>query len=362
MKKLILLVLVPILAASCYEEVVIPLEDKGQVGVMNAQFNTLDSIHEVQLSVSRDNQVYALPGAAVKVFVNGSLIAAAEEMPDPYELYGGGSRYTGYVFHAEFKSGDEIRVEALQGAFSLSAEVTVPPAVTISSVDTSSVVMAYMGDTYDYVQAKLSFDDPEGRSWYRVCGRIRDDYAYLDDAGRPIPELSGTDGSEIILETGFDPVISEGTGKTGGSDLAAMLLADNAYACFSDEPFDGRECTIRPLFYDVNVYLNQWNYAIYVPESMGMEDVDWQLLRSLSRKIHRTAYMQVRSIEFSQYHYLKALQNVETFGTEMTFIVEPTTLPSNVEGGLGFVGVETVSEIQFYEQERIYPSLNELYY
>jgi len=361
MKKLIPLVLVPFLVASCYEEVVIPLEDIGQIGVMNAQFNTLDSVHEVQLSVSRDNRVYALSGAEVKVFLNGTLAATAEEMPDPYEIYGGAAWYTGYAFQAGFEPGDEIRIEAHQGNFSLSAEVTVPPAVALSSVDTSSVVMNYMGETYDYVQAKLTFNDLEGRSWYRVCGRIRDDYVYLDDGGDPVPELSGTDGSEIALETGFDPVISEGAGKTGGSDLGAMLLADNAYACFSDDPFDGRECTVRPLFYDGNVYLNDWSYGLYVPASMGVEP-DWDLLQSLSRRIRRTAYMQVRSIGFSQYHYLKALQNLETFGTEMSFIVEPTTLPSNVEGGLGFVGVETVSEIRFYEEERTFPPLREIYY
>ena len=41
----------------------------------------------------------------------------------------------------------------------------------------------------------------------------------------------------------------------------------------------------------------------------------------------------------------------------------PTTLPSNVEGGLGFVGLDTVTEVVFYEREVILPpSAEQVYY
>jgi hypothetical protein len=85
------------------------------------------------------------------------------------------------------------------------------------------------------------------------------------------------------------------------------------------------------------------------------DEIDWDLLASLPRKMHRISTVQLRSLDFSQYRYLKALENLDTFGTEMSFLVEPTTLPSNVEGGLGFVGLETVTEVPFYEITRILP-------
>ena len=79
-------------------------------------------------------------------------------------------------------------------------------------------------------------------------------------------------------------------------------------------------------------------------------------------RVRRECFFRLRSLDFAQYHYLKALNNLETFGTEMSFLVEPTTLPSNVEGGLGFVGIETVTEFCYARFEREYEPLDEIYY
>lgn len=355
MKKTISLLLLSFLAASCYEEVVIPVGDDEPVGVMNAQLSTLESTHFVYLSVSRKSRVRALPGADVRVFVNGDRAVTAQERPARYE----GDWETAYVFETEIRPGDEVRIEARQGSISLSAAVTAPPAATISSVDTSTVRMTYMGETDTYLQAKMLFRDIPGASFYRVYGRVVDDFVYLDEDGNPVPGYSGTAETGLWMETGFDPVISEGAGKTGGADLAAILSEGNSYSCFSDGPFTDDECTIRPL-------LSPWSfplgpYGLYIPDSME-DDPDWDMLASLSRKVHRRAAVQLRSLDFSQYHYLKALENLDTFGTEMSFLVEPTTLPSNVEGGLGFVGLETVAEYIFYESESVFPPADTIYF
>ena len=80
MKKSIYLFLLSFLAVSCYEEVIIPVGDDEPVGVMNAQLNTLESIHVIKLSVSQKNDVQALAGADVRVFVNGALATGAKEI------------------------------------------------------------------------------------------------------------------------------------------------------------------------------------------------------------------------------------------------------------------------------------------
>jgi hypothetical protein len=355
MKKTISLLLLSFLAASCYEEVVIPVGGDEPVGVMNAQLSTLDSTHFVYLSVSRKNRVRALPGADVRVFVNGAQALTAQELPPHYE----GEWETAYVFETEIRPGDEVRIEARQGSLSLSAAVTAPQAVTISSVDTSTVRMTYMGETDTYLQAKTVFRDIPDASFYRVYGRVVDDFVYLDEDGIPIPDFSGTAETGLWMETGFDPVISEGAGKTGGADLAAILSDGNSYSCFSDNPFADGECTIRPLISPYSFPLGP--YGTYIPASM-QDDPDWEMLASLQRKVHRRATVQIRSLDFSQYHYLKALENLDTFGTEMSFLVEPTTLPSNVEGGLGFVGLETVTEYIFYENTSVFPPADFPYY
>ena len=346
MKKTIYLLLLSFLAVSCYEEIVLPVGDDEPRGVMNAQLNTLDTSHIVYLSVTRKSHVNALSGADVRVFVNGALTATAEEIPARYE----GADEAGYAFEAAFRPGDEVRIEARKDAFSLSASVTAPQPVTISAIDTSTVRMTYMGETDTYLQVKTNFQDTPGSTFYRVTGRILDEYQYLDEDSNPIPDCSGTAESVLTIETGFDPVISEGAGKTGGSDLVALLVDEYSYHCFSDIAFSGEECTIRPLVYP-SFKIGDGFGLFYIPDSM--QDADYSELYRLSRRIHRRVFLQLRTLDFSQYHYLKALENLEAFGTDLTFLVEPTTLPTNVEGGLGFVGMETVTEILFSEEDRI---------
>lgn len=356
MKKTIYLLLLSFLAVSCYEEIVLPVGDDEPRAVMNAQFNTMETSHTVFLSVTRKSKVEALPGADVRVFVNGTLVATAEEKPASYQK----QKETLYSFDATFQPGDEVQVEARKDAFSMFASVTVPQPVTASAIDTSTVRMTYMGETETYLQVKTDFQDIPGSSFYRVTGRYLDDFQFLDEAENPIPGYAGTEESYLWIETGFDPVISEGAGKTGGTDLAALLADEYSYHCFSDIPFSGEECTIRPLV-NPSFYLRDYLYVGYtLPEEALNED--YPDVYELSLKVRRRAFIQLRSLDFSQYHYLKGLENLDAFGTDLTFLVEPTTLPSNVEGGLGFVGMETVTEVLFCEETRIFPPMGVIYY
>ena len=359
MKKTIYLLLLSFLAVSCYEEIVLPVGDDTPRGVMNAQLNTMETSHTVYLSATQKSHVRALSGADVRVSVNGTPVATAEEIPARYE----GAKEACYAFDAAFKPGDEIRIEARKDAFSMSATVTVPQPVTISSVDTSTVRMTYMGETDTYLQAKTVFQDLPGSSFYRVLGWFEEDFRYLDEDGNPVPDYYGDNRGELGVETGFDPIISEGAGKTGATDIAAMLAEENnSYPCFADIPFAGQEATIRPLFHPYNFQFGEYRYGGCVPDVLQDDDDRWSKLHAYSLEIHRRISVQVRTLDFSQYHYLKALMNLDTFGTDLLFLVEPTTLPSNVEGGLGFVGLETVSEYLIYEGSHLYPPTDDTYY
>ena len=364
MKKLLPLFLMTTLMVSCYEEIILPTADEEPVIVMNAQMNTWETTHTIELSVSQKNRVRALTGADVRVTVGGKTIITATEVVDEsawspyYEPW-----EQAYSFDADLKPGDEVRIEAVKDAFHLSATVTAPPAATPAIVDTSTVRMSYMGDTYEYLQVKLHFRDLPGDTWYRVAACMESEYAYLDEDGNPSPDYSGVQTWWLSPETGFDPIISEGSGKTGGMDIGALLSAENSYNCFSDNSFRDQECTIRPLFVPYVVHDYYDRYIFPVIEDYTEYEAVYGILSQMPYYLHRRCRLQVRTIDFSQYHYLKALQNLDTYGTEMTFLVEPTTLPSNVEGGLGFVGLETVSEVVFFEKETtLPPSAEQRYY
>ena len=357
MRKIIPLLTLAFLAAGCYEEILIPTEDKEPVLVMNAQMNNLEETHVVNLSRSLLSKVEPFPGARVKVYVNGSLVAEAVEMAEEYAW-----NRTAYAFEAAFHPGDEVRIEATKDGFNASSTVIVPPAVAIASVDTSSVRMTYLDDTSDYLQLKARFKDIPGDSWYGVDHRIHDLWEYLDEEGNVIPEYTAVSNSLGSIETGFDPVISEGSGKTSGSDFAALLSVENTYNCFSDSPIAGEECTLRVMTYPWNVYLYDFRYGLLVPEVLEDGPDPWSILVKLPVRVRRECYFRLRSLDFAQYHSLKALNNLETFGTEMNFLVEPTTLPCNVEGGLGFVGIETITEFCYARFEREYEPMDEIYY
>ena len=357
MRKIIPMLMLALLGTGCYKEIRIPTEDKDPVLVMNAQMDNLEERHTVSLSRSLLSKVEPFSGARVKVYVNGTLVAEAVETPED-----SGWNQTAYEFKATFKPGDEVRIEATKDAFNASSTVIVPPADAIASVDTSSVRMTYLDDTSDYLQLKARFKDLPGDSWYGVDNRVSDLWEYLDEEGNVIPGYIVHSNSMGNIETGFDPVISEGSGKTSGSDFAALLSVENTYNCFSDSPIAGEEYTLRVMTYPWNVYLDDYRFGLLVPAVLEDGPDPWSILAKLPTRIHRECYFRLRSLDFTQYHYLKALNNLETFGTEMSFLVEPTIIPCNVEGGLGFVSIETVTEFCYARFEREYEPMDTIYY
>lgn len=357
MRKILSLLTLAFLATGCYKEIRIPTEDKDPVLVMNAQMDNLEETHRVNLSRSLLSKVEPFPGAQVKVYVNGSLVAEAVETAEEYAW-----NRTAYEFRATFNPGDEVRIEAIKDPFHASATVIVPPAVDIETGQYGQVRMTYLDDASDYVEMKVRFQDQPGENWYGVDQRISDLWEYLDEEGNVIPEYTVVSDTFGSIETGFDPVVSEGAGKTSGSDLAALLSVENTYHCFSDAPIAGEECTLRVMTYPWSFFLQEYRYGLLVPESMQDHPDAWSILAKLPVRVRRECFFRLRSLDFTQYHYLKALNNLETFGTEMSFLVEPTTLPCNVEGGLGFVSIETITEYPIARFEREYEPMDEIYY
>lgn len=357
MRKIIPVLTLAFLAASCYEEILIPTEDKDPVLVMNAQMDNLETTHTVSLSRSLLSKVEPFPGARVNVYVNGTLAAEAVETVEEYAW-----NRTAYQFEAAFNPGDEVRIEATKDAFHVSSTVIVPPAVAVESLDTSSVRMTFLDESSDYLQLKVRFKDLPGDSWYGVDQRISDLWEYLDEEGNVIPGYFAYSGTKGHIETGFDPVISEGAGKTSGSDLASLLSVENTYNCFSDSPIAGEECTLRVMTRPWSVYLPDDRSWEAVPKALDDNPGSYSILMKLPVRVRRECCFRLRSMGFAQYHYLKALNNLETFGTEVNFLVEPTTLPTNVEGGLGFVGIETITEKVYSVKERVYAPVEQICY
>lgn len=172
----------------------------------------------------------------------------------------------------------------------------------------------------------------------------------------------------IATDTGWETKVEMGNGRAMGLEFfvqktAGPVTGKIAYTLaksdrqFPDGPIADQECTLRVMARPWSVYLPEYRYGSVAPDGMN-----WSMMTEMPVRVRRTCSFRLRTLDFSQYHYLKALGNLETFGTEVSFLVEPTTLPSNVEGGLGFVGIETITEMPYARFEREYGPVDAVYY
>ena len=131
---------------------------------------------------------------------------------------------------------------------------------------------------------------------------------------------------EIDYQTFHDTILEDGYSAGEASSLLDELLATNQMHCFSDKEFRDGEAVVRPYF-DADYFTwRDYNYYWICP---GTHEGD----------LHSTFTLYLRTISRDFYNYLRALNNMETYGYDVTPIIEPTSLPNNVTGGYGLVSV-----------------------
>lgn len=326
-------------AVSCYHEEYVVVADDNPVLVLNAQMKTQEEGHSIYLHKGFRGKTEPVLDGLVRVYVNGTLQASIPRSVDEEGRY---------LFAAGFAAGDEVRVTAEKDGMSVSATAVVPPDAPVYTLDTTRVRYVSWGDAMDYIQMKVGYKDLPGNSWYRMSVRIDESHRYFDADGEPMSDLDNETSYRVSLETGSDPILSEGNVSAGENDLAAFLSPNNAFCSFSDVAFADRECLLRPM-------VSPWYFEDITSFWGDEEKMTGRMF--ITRKITFILY----SIGFAQYHYLKALDNLETFGYDANFLVEPTTLPSNVEGGLGFITIDSGRETLLSEKEYVFPFNPNLY-
>ena len=318
MKKGILFAAACCVLLSCEEEVDLRVGNETPVLLMNAQLRTDDTLHTVFLERSLISRLEPCGDAAVTVTLNGTerLEAYASEEAD-----WSGSRPC-FRFRADFRPGDRVRLDAVCGEDHAFAEVTFPEAGTIVSTDTVRVD----GDVpaLALYQFRLRLRDfPGEEDYYRVDMGVRSeaDVSYVVE-DKEFTKVLRMD-HRVSFDASSDPVINEGkVSPEAGEDLFADIIPGNAFSAFTDRLFRDGEYTLR-----MHASLSSFWYS-----ELSEPDV------------RQYAVLKLYTMSFAQYRYLRAIDNFETFGYEMSFLVEPTSLPSNVEGGIGFVSAETCVE------------------
>lgn len=326
----------------------------GKITILG-KLSTTDSKHSIFLSMSYPDRIDSLPGATVECFVNGSR-SLAKAIPAGYTeelvnwqtgetvLVPNRFPYTQYEFEANFKPGDKVRIEASKGNLNAWAELTVPQPGTIMSVDTATVVKSFVYQDFDgaesyeqeYVEFTLRLRDVQGEdNYYSMNGNLTQ-VTILTSVGEGENRVDTEGPYWLSYETFHDMILEDGY-SSGMGEIFEDMVPVNSTHCFSDKLFKDTEATVR--FYIPSYYFKNYFYYIY--------DADRIEINSFLR-------ISMRSFDRSFYNYLRAINNMDTYGYDVSPIIEPTMLPSNVNGGKGIVSVAAESIVDLEFEPRVY--------
>ena len=349
MRKTVILVFLAAMffLAACENTIRYEMDPNDAVVTILAQLSTSDTDHSVFLSMSYPDRVDSLPGARVNCFVNGERYQAVEvpvrleEVIDwqtgEKKYYRPADFYTEYRFSAVIRPGDEVRIEASKGGLEAMAVAVAEKPATIASVDTATVVktLNYQditgSETYsqEYVEFTVRLSDVKGvDNYFTLDGDLMSSGKLHYPSGEDGPERTDyfiLGPEKVYYETFHDLVLEDGYSSGLGS-MFEDFMPVNSMHCFSDKSFKDGDVTVHlyipSYFFNYLAEFSPWNY----PDADHIEQ----------QTVFR---LHLKTISRDFYNYLRALNNMQTYGYDVSPIVEPTMLPNNVSGGMGMVSV-----------------------
>lgn len=294
---------------------------------MNRGYN-LEQLKEATLTLSVNDRTETLEAISPEEYYKDVIDKFDEEA---FKHIVENMRFTPFRLTASFHPGDRIRLEANaeNGKYHASAEVIVPHPVEQLHVDTCTVYLREYHKQTPYRQYKITLQDrPNEKNYYRLDIRNENSYRLLwkENKGEENEVtrdtiVSGYKSCEIINRE--DVILTDGH-PTGYDDEGNELFPTitNKYNIFNDSMFRNSHATLR-----VYTPLNFPGYPTYT----------WN---HYYEEIYHTQTITIRLLTLTEaeYRYLKALNCLKDDNYDES-LMEPVCLPSNVNGGLGFVGI-----------------------
>lgn len=328
MKKylyLLLYVWTGVLFASCENVLDYQQKEQPRQLVVNALLESDVAGNKVYLSLSGKTSAGYLERGSVSVYVNDEW---KEKQEAVCEINQGGSDFLMYSqLETLFHPGDRIKIEAEGEAdgvvYNAFAEVSVPYPIDPIQVDTMTTRLWNGFEDIPAIRYFITLKDrPNEQNYYRL--KIYSGTYWNAE----IPE----GWSPYDLETIYDQeeiVLSEGHYSNENDDRYNNILRNikNVYSVFMDNHFKNQSYTLRV-------------YTRYRPAKEFA--YEWQ------KHIQTQARICIQSLTEEEYRYLRALTLLSSDEYEEA-LMEPVIIPTNVTGGLGFVGASSVT----YHQLRI---------
>ena len=369
MKQITLLTILCLLAA-CENE--IPYNPGGgqPVLVLNALLETGEHSTNCAFLYQSDgiNIGKVDDDATLRLYINDVLAETPQEVGKeeliPYnpEEWPSRDQYEEYLTNIGFKKfrlstplspGDRIRIEATacNGTMHAVAETRAPSAPETFRVDTATVRLEDYREPHRRYLIHVT-DRPGERNYYRLD--IRNDFLvryqyYVHKTDENGNELKDEEGhyiytpkdslarqdyiSEIINRE--DMILTDGhvIHSQDEADNALFPRIENKYNIFSDAYFPDASATLK-------VYTSCY-------EDFRAKDPAFPMyVNDLETYCTQTIRVRLLSLEADTYRYIQALNCLEDDDYD-TALMEPVSLPCNVQGGIGFVGVMTPREVSF---------------
>ncbi len=324
------LLLCAILATSCENQIDIDIKPAPTQLIIHAQMNADSTNNRIFLNLSDPVKLKEVTDGVIEIRINGVL----SEKPQPILPVENRPAANSYLVTSAFRPGDVVRIDArtADGQHKAWAEVVVPqPAFIEEAIDTMSTRIRYQNNYRDAVRYRIHIKDrPKEKNYYRLIVEQQKTLAYQDNS-RPgeILLLKEKDTQMIIRE---DIVLTDGS-PNFDSDQDFFEKPDNRYGIFDDKRFADTS-------YIMTVYtLKQSLYYSGFNDAWLWSQVD--------------AYIRVLSISETEFHYLKALNTIDSGALDET--MEPIKFASNVNDGLGVVSIssEVSKKVSFPKQ--MYP-------
>lgn len=309
---LLVLMLAALLTAACENEIPFNLKANPPKLIMNALINADSLNNTLFLHMSGQDRLGDVADATVEVRVNGQLTETAQLLPKPSDNEIGKR----FCITTAFRPGDAVRIDATtaHGNHHAWAEVVVPQPIAIEKWDTATTYFRKGSYKERYMRFKITFSDrPKEDNYYRLTAdRQINLYQRLMEGGERF--LSTTWNRGMVSRE--DVVLTDGHPSTLDEDGSLFEKEDNIHGIFDDNRFrDGN--------YTMTVYIS---HPLYTTSS------------NPSFRYEVNAYFRLLSITETEFRYLKALNIIDSDMYDET-IMEPIRFASNVNGGLGIVGI-----------------------
>lgn len=318
--KIILYIAITAVLAACENEIPYnPVNQEPQL-IMNAMLDAGQTENYVYLHLSEGNAIGSVKEATLSLYVNDRLTESLQAIT-PEEKF----RLT-----TALHPGDNIRLEAVaeNGHYHVSSEVTVPHPVESLQVDTCLSYLREYNGQKPYRQFKVTLQDsPNEKNYYRL--EILNDISYHYEDTVIIERHT-----EIINRE--DVILTDGHPTSYDDEENGMFpTIKNKYNIFTDNRFSNSSVTLK-------VYTRLFD--------------DFYAAEVYYGKVHRKHTVTVRLLSFPEigYRYLRALNTLGDDDYDES-LMEPISLPNNVKGGLGFVGVCSGIEYRMDLPEKTWP-------